>query len=266
MFALIYQALLRFFGLAGATAEQPRLKKIPLSPVMAFLRDQVRAEGPGPDPSEMTLTQAVDVFARHSGQRSANEAPPPARKAEFAIALIPKLVLLYLRALEALGRSFPRPGKDNQFETRLLRLARTDIRTWEAALYSGKPVTIPPHITAVLIQRAANALGQLQPQVMPEGQEPHFVADAETQMCVVDLATKFCVFPRVIGRGDTDLIELPGTDKRFHRNTKTLSGWEFRLGYAGQVFEPPVIPDAAGDAANAVAELIPHQIPNQVQP
>jgi hypothetical protein len=65
-------------------------------------------------------------------------------------------------------------------------------------------------------------MGQLQPQVLPEGQEPRFVADAETQMHVVDLAPKFCVFPRVIGRGDTDLIELPGTLKRFHRENNNI--------------------------------------------
>jgi hypothetical protein len=266
MFALIYQALLRFFGFGGTAATPPRTKKIPLSPVMQQLRDNARAEGPVSD--ILTRGQSVAILARHAGQRSATEAPPPVWKVKLARAILPHFVLQYLAALEVLGRGFPKQGSDDDavFETRLLRLARYDLRTWLAALYSGKPVTIPSHIAAVLIQRAANALGQLQPQVMPEGQEPQFVAEAETQMCVVDLATKFCVFPRVIGRGDTDPIELPGTDKRFHRNTMTLSGWEFRLGYAGQVFEPPVIPDAAGDAANAVAELIPHEIPNQVKP
>lgn len=130
------------------------------------------------------------------------------------------------------------------------------INTWLAGLYSEKPVVIPPHITAVLIQRAANALGQLQPQVMPEGREPDFIAEAELQMYVVDLVTKFCVFPRVIGRGNAPLIELANSPRRFNRQTAEFSGWSFRLGYAGRVFEPPAIPEAARDA-DETADLTP---------
>lgn len=260
MFALIYQAFLRFFGFAGAAVEPPRLKKIPLSPVMAFLRDQARAEGPGPDPSEMTLTQAVDVFARHAGQRSANEAAPPDWKVRLALAIIPPVLLSYLRALEALGRSFPRPGDDDDaaFEKRLWRHALTKVRTWLAALYSGKPVTIPEHITRVLIRRAARLMGLQQPLVMAVGHAPDFFfAEAELEMHVIDIATGYVVFPRVIGRGDTDLIEVADTDRRFHRDTVKRSDWDFRLGFAGQVFEPPVVPNAGSDADKAVADLTP---------
>jgi hypothetical protein len=258
MLAMIH-ALLRLFGFGGTAAEPLRTKKIPLSPVMALLRDQARAEGPGPDPTEMTVTEAVDVFARHSGQRPANEAPPPDWKAKLAIAIIPPVVLLYLRALEALGRSFPRPrDNDKGFERRLMQLALTDVRTWLLAIFSGKPVTIPPHITRVLIRRAARLMGLRQPLVMAEGHAPDFFfAEAELEMCVIEIATGFVVFPRVIGRGDADLIEVADTDRRFHRDTVTRSGWDFRLGFAGQVFEPPEVPDAGADADKAVADLTP---------
>lgn len=269
MFALIYQALLRFFGFGGAVAVKPPLAGSPrYSPAFRHLLNQAKALKNRPPPEPMRWTEAVGILARRAGQHPAWEAPPPEWRVILACAVLPSGVLAYLHLLEILGRAFPKAGSDDDaaFERRLRQLVRTDVAAWLAGLWSGKALTVPAHITAVMIQRAANALGQPEPQVMQEGQRPHFVADAETQMCVIDRHTQFCVLPRVIGRGDTDLIEVPGTDKRFHRETVMHSYWEFRLGYAGQVFEPPVIPDAADDGADAVAELVPHEIPNQVQP
>ena len=77
---------------------------------------------------------------------------------------------------------------------------------------------------------------------------------------MVDLKTSFCVFPRVIIRGDADLIELPGTE-RFHFDTAGLSGWEFRVGYAGDVFDPPVAIEPEHDADDVTVDLIPRGEP-----
>jgi len=269
MFSLIYQALLRFFGFGGVAAVKPPLVGSPrYSPAFQHLLNEAKSLKKRPPPEPMTWREAVGILARRAGQHPAWEAPPPDWRVALAIAALPSIVLAYLHVLEVLGRAFPKPDSDDDaaFQQRLKQLAATDVETWLAGLWSGKAVTIPPHIAVVLIQRTANALGQLQPQVMPEGQLPHFVVNAETQMHVVDLETKFCVFPRVIGRGDTALIEVPRTDKRFHRDTVKRSNWAFRLGYAGQVFEPPVIPDAAHDAEGAVAELIPPGIAQQAIP
>jgi hypothetical protein len=268
MFALIH-ALLRFLGFGGIAAVKPSpTRTVPVSPVFQKMLALAKPRTETPQPEKLTWGEAAGILARKAGQRPASEAPPSERRVKLAREVLPLVVRQYLYMLEILGRAFPKVGADGEaaFERRLRQLALTDVATWLAGLWSGKPVTIPEHITEVLIQRAANAMGQVQPEVMQEGQEPHFVADAETQMCVVDLATKFCVFPRVIGRGDTDLIELPGTDKRFHRESVARSNWAFWLGYAGQVFEPPVIPEGVRDADDAVAELIPHVAPDQVKP
>jgi hypothetical protein len=271
MFALIYSALLRFFGSGGAAASQPALAdSLPHSPGFQHLLKQAEALKKAPPPEPMTWGEAVRILARLDGQRPASEAPPPEWRVELALAALPPLVLLYLRVLEALGRTFPSAGKDDdaEFKRRLTQLALTDVNTWLAGLFCGKAVTIPEHITAVLVQRASNMLGQAHPVAIMDDREPDFFffVEAELQMCVIDLDTRYCVFPRVIGRGDTDPIEIPGTDKRFHRDTVTASNWAFRLGFAGQVFEPPAIPDAADDAAGAVAELIPQDIPQQANP
>ncbi len=68
------------------------------------------------------------------------------------------------------GEAFPkaRPGEASEaFGERLAELARADLVTSLDGLYSGQPVTIPPEITAVLIQWAANALETEAPYVVP---------------------------------------------------------------------------------------------------
>lgn len=268
MFALIFQALLRFFGVGGIAANPPPIDSLPYSPMFQRLLDQAEALKKAPPPEPMKWSEAVDILARLAGQRPASEAAPPEWRVKLARAALPATVQQYLYVLEVLGRAFPKAGAEGEadFQKRIRELALMDVHTWLAGLYSGKPVTIPPYITDVLIQRAANSLGQSQPQVMPEGRRPDFVANAEMQMHVVDLATRFCVFPRVIGRGEMPLIEVPNSPRRFHRLTVELSNWEFRLGYAGRFFEPPLIPNTGHDADDAAAELAPQDITKQVKP
>ena len=183
MFALIYSALLRTFGFGGTAANQPPLAdSLPHSPVFQHFFERAEALKEVPPPKPMTWGEAVEILARLAGQRPASEAPPPDWRVQLAREVLPLVVRQYLYVLEILKRNFPRAGaSEAQFEKRLKQLARADVRTWLAGLYSGLPVTIPEHITEVLIQRAANAMGQVQPQLMHIGETPGFFADAEMQ-------------------------------------------------------------------------------------
>jgi hypothetical protein len=259
MFALIYHALLRSFGFGAAAAKPPLTDPLPNSLTFQRLLEQAEALKKRPPPEPMTWGEAVGILARHAGQRPASQARPPERRVKLARAVLPLVVLQYLHVLEVLDRAFPKAGSDDDaaFERRLMQLARTDVQTWLAGLYSGKEATIPAHITEVFVQRAANAMGHRQPHVMRVNPAPTFFADAEMQVHVVDRRTSFCVFPHAIVRGDADLIELPGTGKRFHWDTANLSHWELQLGFAGTVFNPPAIPEAERDGDDVTADLTP---------
>ncbi|QDM32871.1 hypothetical protein FNL55_17040 [Tardiphaga sp. vice352] len=257
MRAFLASALRRIFGSDSSASPLPTADARPESPPVPRIS---REAGKTPDHvlKSMTMADAVSVMARKAGQRPASEAPPPESRVNLATKVIELVVLQYLSVLQLLGRDFPKPGNDNDatFKARLKQLAMTDVPTWLAGLFSVLPVTIPAHIAYVLIQRTANAMGHTQPLVLPDGPAPCFVADAETQLHVIDLQTGFCVFPRVIGRGLNVEMELPN-GKRFHRMTVDLSGWAFRLGYAGQVFEPPTGEGDNDNAHDAAATLIP---------
>lgn len=264
MFESIRQAFVSAFGLGRSDADTDTSPpSVQYPPGFQHLLDRAAQLKNAAPPKPMGWGEATNVLARLAGQRPASEAPPPAWRVKLAREALPEVVLQYLHVLEVLGRSFPRAGKSEaEFKRSLENLVRTDVHTWLAGLFSGKVVTLPPHITEVLIQRAANAMGHRQPQVRRMGPVPAFYADAETQVHVVDIKTGFYVFPRAIIRGDAELVEIPGTAKFFHWDSAMLSGWDFWLGYAGPVFDPPVIPDAGDAADDAVEDLNPNDNPN----
>ncbi len=119
---------------------------------------------------------------------------PPALLVQRARAAFSPDTLEFLRVLALLGRRFPRRGR-----ARPPRLsakgspnsARADLVTSLDGLYSGQPVTIPPEITAVLIQWAANALETEAPYVAPNQGDPAFVAYAATESHVIKQGDRF---------------------------------------------------------------------------
>lgn len=261
MFAPIYQALLRFFGFGPVAAKNPpppsTIEYPPMFSMWLNRAAQMRANPAITAP--MNFAEAVDVFASDHGQRPANQAPPSAERVRIAEDRIGNGILQYLMLLIMLGRALPKMaanGDVDAFEFHVAELSLSDVKTWLDGLYSEKPIRMPPTITEVLVHRTARALGQQQPQRMLYDDELPF-AYAETQMHVVEIRTGFCVFPRVIVRGENPIVEFPWSVKRFHKESAILSGWEFRMGWAGPVFEPPVIDDEGVEAGQAADELIP---------
>jgi hypothetical protein len=150
-------------------------------------------------------------------------AKPTALQIQRAEAALTTEVLDYLHVLIILGRALPQTNDLAWLEER----ARCDIDTWVDGLFSRKPISVPPDITDVLVQRAAIALGLDKPFVPPRMAAPEFAPYAERYFHVVKIGAGFCVFPSVIVRGNSELIEVTRT-KLFHVETLKRSGWKLQ--------------------------------------